>query len=287
MPDPLHGTPGGARGGQHDRPLPAAAGRWFHGAALYATVQGLTWGLYALVSALRGRRTVPPGQDTARRVPAGVVSMISLLSAPAGGPGSSGASTPRMPPALLLGARTNLCDGDLSAAGAPPGRDARAGRAQRGAPEGARRLWASSLRHLGESTEPGPYPAAYRPGPRARPRLVLRPGRPAPVGRGLCPHRAARAGDVGGLVGGLPPGSRWRTTTTWWCASRSFPPPERPAWRGRRFRPGCRRSRGPRVDRPLTGGIDFKRAPSSPRRLRRADGAGLLQSHTKAGVRRR
>ena len=59
----------------------------------------------------------------------------------------------------LLGARTNLCDGDLLLLAPPLAGTPVPGGPNAGLPPGARRLWASYLRHLGESTELGPYPA--------------------------------------------------------------------------------------------------------------------------------
>jgi hypothetical protein len=58
----------------------------------------------------------------------------------------------------LLGARTNLCDGDLVLLAPPLAGTPVPGGPNAGLPAGARRLWASYLRHLGESTEVGPYP---------------------------------------------------------------------------------------------------------------------------------
>jgi hypothetical protein len=56
----------------------------------------------------------------------------------------------------LLGARSNWCDGDLllltpAVSSTPVPGD--------GLPPGARRLWASYLRHFGEAVVLGPYPA--------------------------------------------------------------------------------------------------------------------------------
>jgi hypothetical protein len=59
----------------------------------------------------------------------------------------------------LLGARTNLCDGDLALLAPPLAATPVPGDPNAGLPVGARRLWASYLRHLGESTDLGPYPA--------------------------------------------------------------------------------------------------------------------------------
>ena len=94
---------------------------------------------------------------------------------PAVVPGTAGTLPPGLPPAggdstlrleaggrvrvTLLGARTNLCDGDLVLLAPPLAGTPVPGGPNAGLPVGARRLWASYLRHLGESTELGPYPA--------------------------------------------------------------------------------------------------------------------------------
>ena len=129
----------------------------------------------------------------------------------------------------LLGARTNLCDGDLVLLAPPLAGTPVPGGPNAGLPPGARRLWASYLRHLGESTELGPYPAGTELLLGIVPASVCASGRPAALGRPLRSHRRSRrpgCGRCGGRTVRRPPGV---TTTTWWCAwRRSLPAPDSP-----------------------------------------------------------
>jgi hypothetical protein len=104
----------------------------------------------------------PTAGAAASLPPAMVLGAAGTL--PAGPPPAGGGSTLRLEAGgrvrvTLLGARTNLCDGDLVLLAPPLAGTPLPGGPNAGLPPGARRLWASYLRHLGASTQLGPYPA--------------------------------------------------------------------------------------------------------------------------------
>ena len=112
-----------------------------------------------------------------------------------------------------------------------PGGDAGAGGPNAGLPPGARRLWASYLRHLGESTELGPYPAGTELLLGIVPTSVCASGgsapRPSDGPSARIAQPASGVWDVWWEDWSRPPGA---TTTTSWCAwRRSRPAPDSPA----------------------------------------------------------
>jgi hypothetical protein len=125
---------------------------------------------------------------------------------PPGPPAADGPAGPLRLPAgrrvrvTLLGARTNLCDGDLALLAPPLAGTPVPGGPNAGLPAGARRLWASFLRHLGESTELGPYPAA------TELRLGLAPA-------AFCARDAPRPSDGAAVRVAQPAAEAW---DLWW-----------------------------------------------------------------------
>jgi hypothetical protein len=104
----------------------------------------------------------------------------------------------------LLGARSNLCDGDLVLLAPPIEGTPVPDGPNAGLPAGARRLWGSYLRHLGEATELGPYPAG------TEPRLGLAPA-------SFCALDAPRPSDGVAVLVGQPGAGSW---DLWWEDSR-------------------------------------------------------------------
>jgi uncharacterized repeat protein (TIGR01451 family) len=104
-----------------------------------------------------------PGAAAAAAAPAAVPGAAGTLP-PGPPPASGGAAAPRLERAsrvrvTLLGARTNLCDGDLVLLAPPLAGTPVPDGPNADLPAGARRLWAGYLHHLGEWTDLGPYPA--------------------------------------------------------------------------------------------------------------------------------
>jgi hypothetical protein len=119
----------------------------------------------------------PRYQDRAARgpCPAGGAPAVVRALSPATVPVTAG-TLPAGPPAsgtvvpmrleragrvrvTLLGARTSWCDGDLLLLAPPLSPTPAPGTADGTLPAGARRLWSSYLRHVGDAVELGPYPA--------------------------------------------------------------------------------------------------------------------------------
>jgi hypothetical protein len=161
------GTAGSGGGGSGDEPQDVLICESQPGGPRELRIKGSEWPIYQSRAA-RGPCPTSGAPAVVQALPPMVVSGTAGTIPEPGPPGplTEGAvATPlRLERAgrvrlTVLGARTNFCDGDILLLAPALSPTPAPGTADGTLPPGARRLWSSYLRHVGESVELGPYPA--------------------------------------------------------------------------------------------------------------------------------